>query len=100
MMNRKLAHGWHLEWWLRGRKQCNPQEACDDESVQRKQRPELGRPIGQWLPTSNESKVSTVRPTIDGIWLDNHGGSGLTQCGDHVDTKQCLRQDRRLHPLR
>lgn len=68
MMKRKLAHGWHLEWWLRARKQCNPQEACDDESVQRKQRPELGSPFGQWLPTSDESKVSTVRPTIDGIW--------------------------------
>jgi hypothetical protein len=70
MMNRKLAHGRHLEWGLRVNEQCNPQEAFDGESGQRKQRSELREPIEQWLPASNDSLVSVVRHTIDGIWPD------------------------------
>jgi len=70
MMNRKLAHGRHLEWGLRANEQCNPQGAFDGESVQRKQRSELREPMGPRLPASNESMVSVVGHTIDGIWPD------------------------------
>lgn len=70
MMNRKLAHGRHLERGLRAGEQCNPQGASDGESLSCKQRLELREPIGPWSPASNESMVSVVRNTIDGIWPD------------------------------
>lgn len=70
MMNRKLAHGRHLEWGLRVNEQCNPQVAFEGESGQCKQRSESMEPNGHWLPASNDSLVSVVRHTIDGIWPD------------------------------
>lgn len=69
MMNRELAHGRHLEWGLRASERCNPQGASDGEPPQSKQHLGLRKPIGPWLPPSNESMVSVVRH-VDGIWPD------------------------------
>lgn len=70
MMNRKRAHGRHLEWGLRASERCNSPGASDGESLQCEQRLEFREPVGPWLPASNESMVSVVRHTIDGIWPD------------------------------
>lgn len=70
MMNRKLAHGRHLEWGRDASERWNPQGASDGESVQRRQRSESREPRAPRLPDSNESIVSVVRHTIEGIWPD------------------------------
>jgi hypothetical protein len=64
-MNRKLAHGRHLEWGLRAVEQCNARGAFDGESEQRKQRSNLGVPKGLWLPDPKESEVPAAHRAID-----------------------------------
>lgn len=73
MMNRKLAHGRHVEWVSRA-KGCGaalPGQRSEGKPAQRSPNPDLNRPSGFRQHSAYESSTSVADLATDGKWPDS-----------------------------